>query len=150
MKHLPLKDKLLILSLSLFCTSLIAAASLIIYWLHIQSNPPIVVNNEPLPVTSPLTVYQPGDTITFHLDFCRHTTGAIRFTRRWIDGLMYIEPETYVSGGERECLARDLIATVPNLPPGLYHVEYNVIYKVNPLAERAVTFRTQPFEVTAP
>lgn len=146
MRNLPLRDRLMILVLSLASVLLIAGTVLVIYWLQFDDNPPITVNNAPLPVHGDGT-YKPGDTILFTLDFCRHTTGAIRFTRRWIDGLMYIEPEVHVSGGDIECIKRDLVAVVPDIPPGVYHVEYNVIYQVNPMIERTVTFVTESFEV---
>lgn len=150
MKEIPLKDKAFIVLCIAGSLFIVTAGALIIYWLLIDDNPPITVNNAPLPITTSGDVYRPGDDITFELDFCRHTTGAIRFTRRWVDGLMFIEPEQHVSGGNVECIKRSLVATVPEIPPGVYHVEYNVIYSVNPLADRAVTFITQDFEVVEP
>jgi len=130
--------------------AIFAAASLVIYSLHFQDNPPLVVNNEPLPLVVEQETYKPGDRIIFNLDFCRRSDGAIRMTRRWIDGLMYIEPEEHLAGGRPECVVRNIVATVPNLPPGIYHVEYDVSYYVNLLAgERLVTFKTATFEVVA-
>lgn len=127
-----------------------AAASLVIYSLHLQDNPPLVVHNEPLPLVLQQDTYVPGDRILFTLDFCRRSDGAIRMTRRWIDGLMYIEPQERLAGGKPECVVRNIVATVPNLPPGIYYVEYDVSYYVNVLAgERLATFRTQSFEVVA-
>lgn len=123
--------------------------ALVVYWLHFQDNPPLVVQNDPLPVVSEQTRYAPGDTIQFKFDFCRRSRGEINRTRRWIDGLMYTEPPLTIAGGERECTETALVATVPNIPPGRYYVEYDVSYRVNPLATRLVTFRTAYFEVVA-
>lgn len=122
---------------------------LVVYWLHFQDNPPLVVNNAPLPVVGEQDVYKPGDTIRFDFDFCRRSRGEITRTRRWIDGLMYTEPPLTIAGGERECVHTTLLATVPNIPPGRYSVEYDLRYHVNPLASRLVTFRTAYFEVVA-
>lgn len=122
---------------------------LLAYWLYFQDNPPLVVNNSPLPVVSEQESYAPGDTIQFDFDFCRRSRGQITRTRRWVDGLMYTEPAITIAGGERECVDTSLVATVPALPPGRYYVEYDVSYRVNPLASRLVTFRTEYFQVVA-
>lgn len=122
---------------------------LVVYWLWFQDSPPLVVLNDPLPVVGEQTGYAPGDTIQFEFDFCRRSRGEITRTRRWIDGLMYTEPVLTIAGGERECVETALVATVPNIPPGRYYVEYDVAYQVNPLASRLVTFRTEYFEVVA-
>lgn len=127
--------------------AIIAAGGLIVNWLYFQDNPPLVVNNEPLPLVLDRETYAPGDRIIFGLDFCRRSTGAIHLTRRWIDGIMYIEPEESITGGNRECAKRNIFATVPDIPPGIYHLEYHVSYEVNPLATRLVTFRTVDFEI---
>ena len=130
--------------------ALILSGALVIYWVHIDGNPPLVVYNEPLPVQHPQPDgYKPGDLILFHVVSCRRATGRITSTRRWVDGIMYVEPFQELAGDETECQSRDIAAVVPNIPPGIYHVEYNVSYQVNPLANRTVTFDTESFHVIA-
>jgi len=129
--------------------AIFAAAALGIYWVHFQDNPPLVVSNAPLPVVGEQDTYAPGDMIRFDFDFCRRSTGEVTRTRRWIDGLMYVEPPLTIAGGERQCVETVLIATVPSIPPGVYYVEYDVSYQINPLRSRLVTFRTELFQVVA-
>ena len=57
--------------------AIFAAACLVMYWLHFQDNPPLVVNNDPLPVVSEQGVYRSGDTIRFAFVFCRYSTGEV-------------------------------------------------------------------------
>lgn len=127
--------------------AIFAAGCLITYWIHFDDNPPLEVYNEPLPVMSEQESYQVGDTILFRIVMCRRTRGRITYTRRWVDGLMYIEPSQELAGADEECQSRNLVVTVPPLPPGAYYVEYDVTYQVNPLAARTVVFRTESVEV---
>ena len=108
------------------------------------------VQEAPFTVITP--VVQPGGTLIVRGWACRWMNSPGFVYRRFVDGLVYNAPGVVMSfrmGCRRD--DEDLLISVPpNLPKGVYHVESDIRFQVNPM--RAITYHysTDQFEVVAP
>ncbi len=127
--------------------ALVAAflALLLIYQIQFQGTPPMVVNR--FEIVDDRLAYAPGDVILVEMDYCRKVTSEATYTTSWVDTVMYVQPDTYVSGGEIGCKVIRVQYTVPPIPPGQYNVVVTGAFRVNWQATRVVTWGTEEFTI---
>lgn len=129
--------------------SLAAVASmvLVLYWVA-QPTSVLEIKNDPAPV-KPVEI-EAGNEIKVTVDFCknRKATGKVK---------VYLVGETKgqkpeinwpLDSTEPQCVKFDVPVTVPaSAQTDKYHVVFETTYKVNPLKEQVVIFRSRSFDV---
>lgn len=124
----------------------LALCALITYWLaapykvldHFSSNPRKVLTQ----------VVHVGDMVIFQTPSCKLLDVPGTVSRRFVDGVVYQTPSVPTSAGQK-CNGSlvNIPVHVPNIPPGVYHLEAELRYKVNPLREVVYRFSTENFRV---
>jgi hypothetical protein len=121
----------------------------IIYLTYIEDNPPMVVNSaEVLRHTA-----EPGQTVSYVLDFCKHTNAAPDRRRTWINGVSTLVPGPDDPPSNKVgCFKFPIGVDVPKelFPDNDYYLFQTFTYQVNPLAERTVEFTVGPFHIIEP
>ena len=133
----------------LLCLLFLVGVSMVtgFYLYKFDANPPVVINNSPIPTDK--DIYHLGDDIYVTFDYCRYTDVPVTRYISFTDGLSFQLPPLTVSGGNVGCDTNTTrIATIPlSLPLGDYSIEGKSEYQVNFLATRIVTWKTQEFTV---
>jgi hypothetical protein len=95
--------------------------------------------------------YIAGDRIFYTLDYCKTQQITATVTRAIVDGIR-ISYDTITNDlplGCHSVIIYDL--TIPSfLPAGIYHIEGAKEYRLNPIRNLKVTFRTDNFNIVAP
>lgn len=92
-------------------------------------------------------VIEAGQTLTYTADFCKYKNVQASVTRTLVDGTVIFFPieNTNLPIG---CNKRDIPLVIPkNTPPGVYHLEISLVYRVNPLREITTRILTDEFRV---
>lgn len=126
----------------------LALGGLLIYW-SLQPSNILDIKNDPLPVR-PLEVSANGGIVIATVDYCK--------TRK-VDG----HAKVYLVGegnGQKpelawpvdtqgpQCLKIDIPIPIPaSTQTDVYHIVFEVTYKVNPLKDQVAVFRTRSFKV---
>lgn len=134
------------------CALSSVALVIIFYLYNFDGNPPIEINNIPIPTNK--TVYEAGDDIIIYVEMCRFTDTPFYVSRKhYVNGLLHPTPvETRKAGGDVGCFEGWVFSTrvPPTLPPGEYQLKGQSEYKVNQIAEiRIVPWETETFQVVA-
>lgn len=118
-----------------------------IYLYAFESNPPVVINNNPVPTDR--KIYHLGDNIYVTFDYCRYTDVPVTRYVSFYDGISFQLPPITGAGGKTGCnINKTKVATIPiSLPIGTYHLEVRSEYRVNLLIERYVEWESQEFLV---
>lgn len=104
------------------------------------------------PLIQPYKILTPvvkvGDNIIYEVNACKYyeTTGTI--TRSFEDGAIYpaISSQGNVTKG---CTKSEVSVAVPNyIPPGVYHLNLDAAYQINPIRTIIYHFKTSDFVVT--
>ncbi len=152
------------LALIFFSIVLVSCSSLAlaVYWLEFDDKPPASVNNIIMyneaggEIVDKIIVHQGGQ-IAFSVDFCKFTTAAAEIRRTWTNDLVY-HPFVDDSGDHeaapheqdpiilpRGCGSQLVVLDVPaTLPPEEYLLGNTILYKINPLKERFISYDVGP------
>ncbi len=151
------------LALVFFTIVLVSCPAIIlaVYWLEVDDNPPASVENIIMynevggEIVDKIVVHQGGQ-IAFSVDFCKFTTAAAEIRRTWMNDLVY-HPAVGASDGHavpreehptvlpRGCGTQLVVLDIPTtLPPEEYMLGTTVIYQVNPIKERFITYDVGP------
>ncbi len=106
------------------------------YFLLLDDNPPMVVNS----IEVLTRVVKPGEEFRILVDFC--TTSSAKGTAyiTWLDGIVTFQVPHPLRSPEG-CYRTVFSSPVPNnLEPGLYNRLTEMVYDVNALTERTVTY----------
>lgn len=108
----------------------------------------IKVNVNPAKVIT--KTVQAGAPLIYELDYCRYTDVPAQFVRT-LRGPTLITLNVGFGQGAMGCQTIRVNNTViPDYAlPGKYHLEVTSCYKVSPLQNRCINFRTEDFMVTA-
>ena len=126
----------------------ISLLAMSIYFLIFDDNPPFEIYNNPVPTEK--TVYRTGELLRLKVEFCRWSDSPYTVYGQFEDGIVYSIPPREIGGTEANRCSVVYTPGVPvpeTLPPGIYHYIGRTVYHVNPLADRVVTWRSQPFEI---
>ena len=150
----------------IICPSIV----LVVYWLEVDDNPPATVNNiimfSEVGGEAVSTIFvNPGGQIAFSVDFCKFTTSPATIRRTWMNDLSYHVPDGHDEDGHLDgdghipeenpmvlapgCGNQVVVLDVPStLPASEYMLNTTVIYPVNPIKERLLSFAVGPILVT--
>ena len=88
-----------------------------------------------------------GTDLEYLLDYCKHTDVIPSVTRKFIDGIIYAVPSSGV-GLKEGCGKVVLSIPIPkSLPTGVYHLETNLNYQINPIRVINIEYSTDKFTV---
>lgn len=97
----------------------------------------------------PKTV-EAGDTIFYTADFCKYLNIPAAVTRSLVDGVVISLPESKINL-DTGCKKTDIPVVIPlNSPPGVYHIDLTLVYKINFLKDVTYKLKTNEFTVTNP
>lgn len=106
----------------------------------------ITPNVQPYKVLTPTV--KAGDTLIYEVDACKYFDLHSTVYRSFYDSLIYSEPPV-TSTITKGCNKTPVTIDVPaNLPPGTYHLQIRIIYRVNFIHEQEYNFSTDTFTVT--
>lgn len=134
--------------ISFVAVILIAALmSLIMFWLF-TGNDVLDVKNNPVPVKP--SFVKSTENVVLDVSFCKKTNSTGRVTRRLVSDKSELLAPTDTDNSGKGC--HDHAPIVVPIPaetvPGVYHVNYRVVYTVNPLKTVIEEFNSQNFTVT--
>lgn len=118
-------------------------------WLHgFEDKVPLEILSTNVPESS----YEPGDFLTYEVTYCKYTTSrAEKVNIQWENTLVYMTPETTPPYSPNGC--RNTVSSVyipKHLPPDIYTLRVTVVYQVNFLRERFVSYTVGPIIVEEP
>ncbi len=145
------------------------AILLAVYWLEVDDNPPASVNNIIMynevggEQVDKIIVHQGGQ-IAFSVDFCKFTSASAEIRRTWMNDLVYHpaagatdDHAAALTAGARPvilprgCGNQLVVLDIPTtLPPEEYILGSTVIYQVNPIKERFITYDVGPILILSP
>lgn len=134
-------------------TTIVAAFVLCSYWLF-WPYPPLNVRSDdpgPIPILDSDKILRHGDVVEYR-SVVDHNYDWILVTRsaQLVNEVLINYPTTsYLSrAGREEFISRTY--HVPEFaPPGTYHIEFFISYRLNPLRTETIVRRTEDFEVVA-
>jgi len=93
-------------------------------------------------------IVEAGQTLTYTTNYCKYIDVPPTVSRTLIDGTVIYFP-TETTNLPTGCNKKDVQLVIPkNTPPGVYHIEITLTYKVNPLKEVTSRILTDEFRVT--
>ncbi len=104
--------------------------------------------SKPVPVMTPLV--KQGGVLIYSVGLCKTTSIVGTINRAFVDGLVFEMPpvKALMARGCRDGEQSEVAVQVPmTLPPGRYHLEAEVSYRVNPIRTMTYSFVTQTFVV---
>lgn len=111
---------------------------------------PIKVGDYHTPYKVTPQAIEAGQTVSYISDYCKYVPIKAEVTRTIVDGTVIFLP-TATTNLPTGCHKVAVPVTVPiNTPPGKYHIEITLVYKINFLREISVTLQTEDFIVTNP
>jgi hypothetical protein len=114
------------------------------YWL-LYPYKIISFKNKTYPIVNK-TVKQ-GEFIKYIADYCKYIDVKPTISRSFVNGLIFSTP-MIVTNRDLGCKKMIVAVVVPQeLPVGIYHLETNYKYKVNPLREITIKVSSDQFEV---
>ncbi len=118
---------------------------LLVYFLFIDGNPPIVINNEPLPISAETA--RPGETIIMVYDFCKNSktqSELYSFWQRKEDGLIWEQSRRELSVSNIGCHVFKIPLVIPeDIPPGEWKRYNSATFRVNLLATHTVDWESE-------
>ena len=125
---------------------LIAAIFLLLgYLLFVDGNPPITLNNEPLPIS--VEIASPGDEVYMVNDFCKHTEARSElhaFWQRKEDGLIWAQTRNELSVSNEGCQVLTIPLVIPpDIPPGEWKRVNIATYQVNVLGKHTADWESE-------
>lgn len=88
-----------------------------------------------------------GSNFIYTVDACKFTDSPATVSRVFVDGIRY-PSVTSTNNVKKGCNKTNVSIQVPNyVEPGIYHLELNVVYKINALRNDTYKFSTEGFEV---
>ena len=142
------------------------AIVLVVYWLEVDDNPPATVDNiimysEVGGEEVNTILVHPGGQIAFSVDFCKNTTSPATIRRTWMNDLAYhvADEDGHDEDGhileespmvlDPGCGQQVVVLDVPStLPASEYVLGTTVIYPINPIKERFLSFDVGPILVS--
>lgn len=96
------------------------------------------------------TTVEAGNTIFYVADYCKYQPIPATVNRTIVDGTVVFLPTTQTNL-EVGCKKTDIPILVPlNTPPGRYHIDITLVYKINFVRDVTYKIRTEEFTVTNP
>jgi hypothetical protein len=126
---------------------IITAAVLIIAWVLIQLWPVTVLkpNTQPYKILTPKV--KVGDQVIYLVDVCKYKNVQGTIERTFVDDVRY-PSITSIGNIKPGCTKTKVSVQVPNfVVPGIYHLELNASYKINPFRTDFYQLSTETFEV---
>jgi len=133
---------------SFFFISLVAVFFTIwfIYQFYFYGSPPLAHNGL---ATVDATSYEPGDNILVGFDYCSYIEDSATLRIRWVNNITFNEQERLGVVYREGCTESGIIKTVPPLPPGEYHLQWELSYRL-PVRHRQVIIPSEPFTILDP
>lgn len=124
----------------LLAIGLMVSGMYLYFW---QSNPPLEIRNNPMPVRVT------DNTVVMTVDGCKFTDRPASIDISFVDSFIYNIPTMTMSGlSNGECKKAELSIPIPeNLPSGEYYLRGKSTYDVNVLATRTVEWESQAFMI---
>jgi uncharacterized membrane protein len=92
-------------------------------------------------------IVKQGDFIKYVSDYCKLLDVKPTISRSFVNGIIFTTPMT-VTNRDMGCNKLIVAVEVPKeLPIGIYHLETNYKYKINPLREIVIKHSSDTFEV---
>jgi hypothetical protein len=126
---------------TLFLTG--AIVFLVAYWL-LYPYKTIEVNTNVLPTNK--LEYMAGESLIYHLDYCKYIDRPVHIRRSFIDGVAYSMPDV-TANNPMGCNAIYISVEIPNIPTGDYRIKVSYIYEVNKLREIETIVYTNAFKI---
>lgn len=124
---------------AIYIVSLVSCWLLFPYKTTEFKNLPIKVENKTLAA---------GEDLVYYVEYCKYTDVFPEISKKFVDGIIYTVPSA-VSSTKKGCGTNKIQIEVPkNLPAGVYHLNLNYRYKVNPLRTIDIIVVTEDFTVT--
>lgn len=127
---------------------ILVAGGLFAFW-SVQSSKVLDIHNDPVPARPP-EVKANGGIIILDIDYCK-LSDARGLTKVYLVGEEKGQkPEINwpVDESPKGCVHRDIPIPIPaSLQTDVYHIVFEVTYRVNPLKEQVVIFRSRSFKV---
>lgn len=137
---------------------IIGGLSIIGYLRFFDNSAPIVIHNSPIPTVErkmntdgtfkEKKVFHTGEQLTYGLDYCKTTDIPAEMYASFIDTVKIDMPVVKIKspvGCTKKIV--DIYKVPAILPTGLYYLEVEAVYQVNPLREVRVRYRTQDFTI---
>ena len=124
---------------------IIIGYAVIIWLVNFEDNPPAEIRD--IKIVDGIS--EPGGTVSFWLSFCKFTTTVPDVSMAWADEVVYpVANPPDAPGAEPGCYEQPFQVDVPaTLVPSLYTLRVTLIYRVNPLAVRNVSYETPQFTI---
>lgn len=127
------------------CLTIITMGTLLIgYWLLW----PVTIMTFTAPTVVDKQIYKPGDKIAYTLTYCKTNSQVGTVYRTLVNSTIttYTPVTNNLPEGCRKTTRSDL--TIPdNADAGIYHLESTIVYKINPIRDVVVSWKTNDFEV---
>lgn len=125
--------------------SAVTLLSIFIYWMVFPYNP-ITFSPQPIKVVN--KEVKRGDYLVYEISFCKNTPIIPLITKTFIDGILYVTPQTVAINNPLGCKSNLVQNYVPKaLPPGEYVIEISYVYKMNPIRNINISVKTEKFIV---
>lgn len=103
---------------------------------------------QPYKIKTPIV--EVGGYVVYEVRACKYFDIAGFITRSFEDGALY--PAISSSGNVKKgCAKSEVSVAIPNyIPPGVYHINLDASYQVNPIRTIIYHFKTEDFRVKKP
>jgi hypothetical protein len=121
---------------------------IVIYW-SIYPYKPIVYQDKEYPILNENKEATQGGILKYQVNYCKYTTIVPLVLKRYVDGIMYDTPYSrgVVTIGCHSQVVDNLVPET--LPPGKYHMDIVVDYKMNPIRNLIYNNKTEEFTIVA-
>lgn len=122
------------------------ALSVILYW-ALTGKDALVIDHVPLKVQP--VVIKSEEKLNVYIDFCKVTHAQGTVYLQFVSDRTQIPVPTQEENLPARCYNNFSysVPIPPQTPPGVYHINYRVIYQTNPLTTVREEFNTQDFRV---
>ena len=116
------------------------------YWLFWTIKTMEIKNGNAVPVDQ--AIYHPGDRLSYTITYCKYRNIQGLVSRVLVNGVRvtYTELINNIAPGCGKTTVNDLIIPIYT-EPDTYHIETTVTYKLNPLRDVVVSWRSVDFKV---
>lgn len=122
-------------------------ALMLLGWWSLQNPMVLQTNNTPFPVRPNTNI--PGQIEYMAVDYCKtyHASGTV--VARMVGQKSIIRIPWPVESSTPQCLKTEVPIVIPSYATGdTYYFDFTITYKINPLKQKTVYFRSQSFTLS--
>jgi hypothetical protein len=117
------------------------------YW-YFHTYNPVEFYNLPHEIENENKIVKSGDYLIYSVDYCKHVDITPQISKSFVDGIVYVIPDTVGASFPIGCGVNRIQIYVPKaLPPGVYHLKIVFKYQVNPIKSVTYNLATENFTV---